>query len=71
MLEVVRVGTGLSLADAVERLAGDAAVHFAEPNWIYAPDAVSDDPYYTSEALWGMYGAGGLGSKAVLQAARL
>jgi subtilisin family serine protease len=34
----------------------DPAVEFAEPNWIYTHQATSDDPYYTSGQLWGMYG---------------
>ena len=31
-------------------------VRYAEPNWLYTPSDVSNDPYYTtSSRLWGMY----------------
>jgi subtilisin family serine protease len=40
-------------------LSSDAAVEFAEQNWIYThQQTASNDPYYTGGALWGMYGAG-------------
>ncbi|RVT52869.1 peptidase S8 [Rubrivivax albus] len=39
-------------------LQADPAVDFAEPNWLYTTQDVSDDPYYTSGQLWGMQGAG-------------
>ncbi len=44
-------------AAAVRRaLQDDPAVEFAEPNWIYTHQAVSNDTYYTNGSLWGMYG---------------
>jgi hypothetical protein len=55
-LELVRLPPGLQVADAVGALDGDDAITFAEPNWIYRHDAVSNDPYYTGGQLWGMYG---------------
>ena len=57
-LELLRVAPGLSVAAAVRGLQSDAAVEFAEPNWIYEHQATSDDPYYTNGSLWGMYGDG-------------
>jgi len=33
------------------------SVEFAEPNWIYTHSANSNDTYYSSGQLWGMYGA--------------
>jgi subtilisin family serine protease len=33
------------------------AVEYAEPNWIYYHDATSNDTYFTSGSLWGMYGS--------------
>ncbi|MGC8882785.1 MAG: S8 family peptidase [Bryobacteraceae bacterium] len=43
--------------DAARRLvASDPAVEFAEPNWVYTHQAVSNDPYYVNGLLWGMYG---------------
>src|SRR5687767_9099149 len=40
-LEVLRLAPGLSVAAAVRGLQGDAAVTFAEPNWIYTHGATS------------------------------
>lgn len=61
-LDVVAVPVGLSLADAMQRLAGDPAVEFVEPNWQYQHAAVSNDPYVTNGTLWGMTSS--VGSKA-------
>ena len=55
-LELVRVAPGLSVAAAVRGLEADPAVEFAEPNWVYQHTATSNDTYYTSGQLWGMYG---------------
>ena len=55
-LELLRLPPGLSVASAIDRLQGHFAVEYAEPNWIYRPDAVSTDTYYTNGSLWGMYG---------------
>ncbi len=55
-LELLRLTTGLSVADAVRGLEQDIAVEFAEPNWIYYPSLTSNDPYFTNGSLYGMYG---------------
>ena len=55
-LELLRLPPGLAVAQAVGALEADAAVEFAEPNWIYFHTATSNDPYYASGSLWGMYG---------------
>ena len=55
-LELARIPPGLTVAAAVRGLLADPAVEFAEPNWVYYHHATSDDPYYTSGSLWGMYG---------------
>lgn len=55
-LELARVAPGLTVAAAIRRLQSHPAVEFAEPNWIYHHQATSNDPYYTSGSLWGMYG---------------
>ena len=55
-LELVRVPPGLSVAAAVRGLAEDLAVEFAEPNFVYEHQATSNDTYYISGQLWGMYG---------------
>jgi subtilisin family serine protease len=55
-LELARVPAGISIAAAVRGLEADAAVEFAEPNFIYEHQVISNDPYYTNGSLWGMYG---------------
>ena len=55
-LELLRLPPGLAVAAAIRGLSGDAAVEFAEPNWIYQHDATATDPYFTNGSLWGMYG---------------
>lgn len=56
-LELVRLPQGKSLPQAIAALSADEAVAFAEPNWIYNHMS-SNDTYYTSGGLWGMYGDG-------------
>ncbi|HJW53402.1 MAG TPA: S8 family peptidase [Burkholderiaceae bacterium] len=55
-LHLVRLPLGLSVAAAMRGLQNDATVEFAEPNWVYRHQAVSNDTYYTNGSLWGMYG---------------
>jgi len=55
-LELLRMAPGIAVADAVRGLEGDAAVDFAEPNWVYYHSATSNDSYYTNGSLYGMYG---------------
>jgi len=55
-LELLRLPPGLAVAAAIRGLAGDPAVEFAEPNWIYQHHATATDPYFTNGSLWGMYG---------------
>jgi subtilisin family serine protease len=57
-LELARVPAGISVAAAVRGLQSDPSVEFAEPNWIYTHQDVSNDTYYTTGQLWGMYGDG-------------
>ncbi|MBX6315499.1 MAG: S8 family serine peptidase, partial [Isosphaeraceae bacterium] len=42
---------------AIRALENNPNVAYAEPNWIYTHQVVSNDPYYTNGRLWGMYGA--------------
>ncbi|MBK7701675.1 MAG: S8 family serine peptidase [bacterium] len=55
-LTVVR--TKMSVPAAVSEMRSRAGVVFAEPNYYYYHDAVSNDTYYTNGSLWGMYGDG-------------
>jgi subtilisin family serine protease len=41
---------------AVQKLKGLKELVYAEPNYIYQHDAVSNDLYFTNGSLWGMYG---------------
>ncbi|NWG71339.1 MAG: S8 family serine peptidase [Parvularculaceae bacterium] len=51
----MKLQAGESVAAAIQRLEGDPAVEYAEPNWIYTHQATSNDTYYTNGSLWGMY----------------
>lgn len=53
---ITLVRTSMHIPDAVRALQGLADVEYAEPNYIYNHMATSNDPYYTSGYLWGMYG---------------
>lgn len=55
-LELMRLPLGLAVAAAARGLAEASAVEFAEPNWIYQHQQGSNDPFYNSGVLWGMYG---------------
>jgi len=50
------VHTPLAALDAITRIKTLPEIEYAEPNYIYQHDAVSNDPYYTNGSLWGMYG---------------
>lgn len=56
-LELVKLPPGLEVASAVRALDGIKGVEFVEPNWVYHHQLSSNDTYYTSGQLWGMYGA--------------
>jgi subtilisin family serine protease len=53
------VRTGLGVPDAIARLRADPDIEYAEPNWVYTVDAVSNDTYVVDGRLWGMVGANG------------
>jgi thermitase len=50
------VPAGIAVAAAVRGLEADPAVEFAEPNWVYNHQFDSNDTYFVSGQLWGMYG---------------
>ena len=58
-LSLFKLPANVGVADAVAALSTDASIDFAEPNWIYTHSTFSNDPQFTSGALWGMYGASG------------
>ena len=49
-------GVATKTAKAIAALSNARGVRFAEPNYIVKSSAVSNDPYYTGNNLWGMYG---------------
>jgi subtilisin family serine protease len=49
------VHTPMAVLEAISKLKG-VEIEFAEPNYIYNHDAVSNDTYFTNGSLWGMYG---------------
>jgi len=42
---------------AIERAKVFGDVEYAEPNWIYRHQVTSNDPFFTGNNLWGMYGS--------------
>ena len=53
---IERLTIALAVPDAVAILQQLPQVEFAGPNWIVHHAATSNDPYYTGNLLWGMYG---------------
>jgi subtilisin family serine protease len=49
------IHSGLGTGAALERLRNNPNVEYAEPNYVYQHSAVSNDTYFTSGSLWGMY----------------
>jgi subtilisin family serine protease len=45
-----------SLLEAVNKMKGNPDIEYAEPNYIYTHNAISNDTYYLDGNLWGMYG---------------
>lgn len=54
---VTLVQIPLNALEAIARVKGLSEIEYAEPNYIYTHDAVSNDTYFTNGSLWGMYGA--------------
>lgn len=50
------VNTPFSTIDAVSKLKNGEGIEYAEPNFIYKHQTVSNDTYFTNGSLWGMYG---------------
>lgn len=56
LLTRVRFDGSLTVDAAAAVLSRQPGVVSAESNWIFAADAISNDPSFTSGGLWGMYG---------------
>lgn len=50
-------GGGANLWAAIAAISRNPNVVFAEPNYLYRPAVISNDPLYTNGSLWGMYGS--------------
>lgn len=66
MMEKVGDKEGISLItvkgnslDAIAKAKGLPEIEYAEPNYIYTHEVVSNDPYFTNGSLWGMNGTFG------------
>jgi subtilisin family serine protease len=55
-LHRIALPAGADLSSAIRTLHATPGIDFAEPNWLYYADSVSDDTYYTTNRLWGMEG---------------
>src|SRR6266576_1938070 len=51
--------TPLAVFDAISKMKGNTEIEYAEPNYIYQHETVSNDPYFTNNSLWGMNGTYG------------
>ncbi len=54
--QIQHLAVNLPVAQALEALQDNPAIAFVEPNYLLTHSEVSDDSYYTSGNLWGMYG---------------
>ncbi len=53
---VYLVHTPVAVANAISQMKLQKIVAYAEPNYIYHHDYISNDTYFTNGSLWGMYG---------------
>lgn len=53
---ILLVQLPINALEAIARVRGWDEIEYAEPNYIYTHDAVSNDTYFINGSLWGMYG---------------
>jgi subtilisin family serine protease len=56
-VELMPLGQGISVTEAIADLEDKPGVVAVEPNYILHTTAMPNDPYLTDGSLWGMYGA--------------
>jgi subtilisin family serine protease len=56
VLQRVVIDDDIDMQSAIDILSSNPNVAYAEPNYIHRAAVVSNDTFYTSGALWGMYG---------------
>ncbi|MFO0014455.1 MAG: S8 family serine peptidase [Planctomycetota bacterium] len=54
-LQRIKLGAGVDMKSAMQAMREDPNVLYVEPNYIYCPAVVSNDPLYANGSLWGMY----------------
>jgi subtilisin family serine protease len=54
-LQRITLGAGINMQSAMQAMREDPNVLYVEPNYIYRPAVVSNDPLYANGSLWGMY----------------
>lgn len=54
--EVVKVQTGTSMDSQMEKLEADPSVEYVQPNYLYKPSALPNDPSFNQ--LWGLHNTG-------------
>ncbi|MEZ6093994.1 MAG: S8 family serine peptidase [Pirellulaceae bacterium] len=55
VMERVTLPQGMAVEDAIRLFGKNKNVVYAEPNYVYQAGAISNDTYYSSGQLWGMY----------------
>ena len=55
--KLLLITSTLETMAAIDAIKDLPEVEYAEPNWIYTHQALSNDTYATNGSLWGMYGA--------------
>ncbi|MFM7038815.1 MAG: S8 family serine peptidase [Planctomycetaceae bacterium] len=55
VLQRISIAPGLTIQQAIQLAESDPSVVFAEPNYLYRTEQVSNDPQYTNGSLWGTY----------------
>ncbi|MFM7717929.1 MAG: S8 family serine peptidase, partial [Actinomycetota bacterium] len=53
---IAHLGRGVGVPEAIASLLQNPGVRYAEPDFLVAADATSNDTYFTNGSLWGMYG---------------
>ena len=61
---VLLLKVNVNALDAIAKAKGFGEIEYAEPNWVYQHDAVSNDTYFTNNSLWGMTGGFGSGASS-------
>lgn len=61
LIGLIHAATARPVLEVIRALNEQPGVAFAEPNWVYAHQAESNDPYYLDGSLWGMYSDDAIG----------